>query len=74
MEDRTLRYQTFLLRCWEECDETTETLVWRFSLEEARTGKRRGFTSLMEMVNTLQIELYGIPQVKAVTASGDESE
>ncbi|GAB4577735.1 MAG: hypothetical protein Fur0022_04660 [Anaerolineales bacterium] len=72
MEDRTLRYQTFLLRCWEECDETTETLVWRFSLEESRTGKRRGFASLMDLMTTLQTELFNPRRLTADNAKGEK--
>lgn len=55
--ETSLRYQAYLLRCWEECDEPTGTLVWRFSLEDPRTGKRRGFATLMDLINALENEL-----------------
>jgi len=62
MEQKTLHYQSFLLRCWEECDEQTETFVWRFSFEEPRTSKRRGFATLTELMSTLQTDLTGDSQ------------
>ena len=53
------RYHTYLLRCWQErsfqSDEAIK--VWRFSLEDARTGQRRGFASLEMLLASLQAEL-----------------
>jgi hypothetical protein len=46
-----------LLRCWEECEAVTGERVWRFSLEHARTGQRRGFISLSDLTAALQSEL-----------------
>lgn len=49
-------YRSFLLRCWEECDERGERRVWRFSLEDSRTRQRRGFASLAELAAALAVE------------------
>jgi hypothetical protein len=55
-------YHSYLLRCWAESDETAELNVWRFSLEDPRTGQRRGFASLTELVIALQDELMETKQ------------
>lgn len=39
------RYRSYLLRLWAEGGDT----VWRFSLEDPRTGERRGFADLAEL-------------------------
>ncbi len=39
-------YCSFLLRIWVEPVDGDQ---WRYSLEDTRTGKRRGFTSLEKM-------------------------
>ena len=52
------RYQVYLLRCWEERSVyPNQPGVWRFSLEDTRTGQRHGFASLEAMVVCLQTEL-----------------
>lgn len=48
------QYRAYLLRCWEECEPVSGTRQWRFSLEDTRTGQRRGFASLDELVETLK--------------------
>jgi len=41
------RYQAYLLRCCEAPSAHPEQpATWRFTLEDARTGERLGFTSL----------------------------
>ena len=52
-------YHTYLLRCWQErsTEGIEEIKVWRFSLEEPRTGQRRGFASLETLLAVLQAEL-----------------
>jgi hypothetical protein len=53
------RYQMYVLRCWQERssdgDETVK--VWRFSLEDPRTGRRRGFAGLEALLVSLQADL-----------------
>lgn len=51
------RYQAYMLRCWEEFDENLELSIWRFSLHDPRTGLRRGFANLTELVIALHTEL-----------------
>lgn len=52
-------YRSYLLRCWEECAETGTDKFWRFSLEDTRSGQRRGFASLNELLVALKTELAG---------------
>ena len=53
------RYQIYVLRCWlERSSDSDETVkVWRFSLEDPRTGHRRGFASLETLLISLQTDL-----------------
>ena len=45
---------SYLLRLWQT--EHEGALVWRASLESARTGERRGFASLAELYAFLEEE------------------
>ena len=45
----------FLLRLWHVIDGGKR--VWRFSLVDPFTGKRKGFTSLGELINHLLEEI-----------------
>ena len=53
------QYHTYLLRCWQERSIQAEEAikVWRFSLENPRTGHRHGFASLEALLAWLLIEL-----------------
>jgi hypothetical protein len=56
--DRPPHYRSFLLTVWEEKSTEPEApSVWRFRLEEARTGRRRGFASLEALTVFLRTEL-----------------
>jgi len=57
--DKLPRYETYLLRCWQERSQQAEEflVVWRFSLENPHTGQRRGFASLEALLASLQAEL-----------------
>ena len=59
----TPRYQTYLLTCLQERDEVVGTAVWRFRLETPRSGHRRIFISLEQVMSTIEMELQ----------SGDDS-
>ncbi len=60
MLDQPPSYRTFLIRCWEERSrDPTLPTVWRFSLEDPHTGRRRGFPSLEDVVTFLRGELAG---------------
>jgi hypothetical protein len=55
---RLPRYRAYLLRCWEESSVQPGQLgTWRFSLEDTRTGQRRGFATIEAMIDCLQTEL-----------------
>ena len=55
-------YQTFLLRCWRS-DPPAEGGGWRFSLVDAQSGQRRGFSDFDALVAYLR------EQVEADSAS-----
>lgn len=57
IQKRRLRYQSYLLRCWEEADDREGLTIWRFSLQDPRTNQRQGFTNLTELIIALQEEL-----------------
>jgi len=57
--DKRPHRRVYLLRCWEERGQTTAAREWRFSVEDPRTGERRGFTSLEALAAYLQKELAG---------------
>ena len=49
------RYHAYLLRFWEErLQAEGDTVIWRFSLEDASSGERRGFASLEGLLVFLQ--------------------
>lgn len=56
-------YQAYLLRIWLESQPGANNLLlnWRFSLEDAHSGARRGFTSLEAMADYLRELLSGNP-------------
>ena len=60
-QSRRSRYQAYILRCWEEVDESADLTIWRFSLQDPRSGQRRGFTNLTALVIALQDELIEYP-------------
>jgi hypothetical protein len=48
------RYSVYLLRCWQERDNSNDvSATWRFSLEDSRTGKRQGFADLESLMQYL---------------------
>jgi hypothetical protein len=55
--DRAPRYETYLLTCWQERDEVAGTVTWRFKLETPRSGQRRLFKTLKEVIETIEREL-----------------
>ena len=52
MHERKRGYVAYMLRLWQV--RSGEEWSWRFSLEHARTGARKGFTSLEELCAYLQ--------------------
>jgi hypothetical protein len=60
LHDSPPRYGAYLLRYWEvRSDLPGRPSSWRFTLEEAGTGKRRGFHDLEALVAHLARELWG---------------
>ena len=57
VELKPSRYQAYLLRFWEESGSETEATTWRLSLEDPRTGKRRGFASLEALISHIKLEM-----------------
>lgn len=48
-------YRAFLLRLWIVND--AGTVAWRASIEDARTGTRRGFANLRSLYEFLEIQM-----------------
>jgi hypothetical protein len=58
VHDGSPRYGAYLLRYWEvRSEHPGQPSTWRFSLEEAGTGERRGFRDLPALVAYLEGEL-----------------
>jgi hypothetical protein len=56
--DKPPRYRTYLLTFWEErSQDPAIAAVWRFRLEDPRSGQRHGFGSLEEVMSFLRNEL-----------------
>lgn len=55
------RYRSYLLTVWEERNvDRSLPVAWRFSLEDARTGQRRGFAGLEAFVAALRQEMANV--------------
>jgi hypothetical protein len=58
--DKPPRYRSYLLAFWEERSRDPDgPVVWRFSLEDPRTGQRRGFAGPEALAAFLRAELSG---------------
>lgn len=58
MIEKPPRYQSYLLTVWEERTlDPSFPVVWRFSLEDVRTGQKRGFADLGAFVAALEQEM-----------------
>ena len=56
--DKPPRYRSYLLTFWEERNQDPAvSAVWRFSLEDPHTGKRRGFANLEVLIAALEQEM-----------------
>lgn len=56
-QESIVRYQTYLLTCWQERDEVAGTVAWRFKLETPQSGSRRLFVTLKEAMEMIEKEL-----------------
>jgi hypothetical protein len=55
-------YRSYLVTFWEErSPDSDRPKVWRFSLEDPRSGCRRGFPDLAALVAALEQELQDRP-------------
>jgi hypothetical protein len=58
MFEKPPRYRCYLLTVWEERNvDPDRPATWRFSLQDARTGRRRGFAGLEVLAVALQQEM-----------------
>ena len=57
--EKTPPYQSYIVRCWQEhsVHAGREIKVWRYSLQNSHTKRRRGFATLEAMLVSLQEEL-----------------
>lgn len=56
-----VRYRAYLLRLWQEQAASPErAAVWHLSLEDPRTGQRRGFDGLENLLAFLRAEMEEI--------------
>ena len=69
MSDEQQRYLSYLLRLWQI--ESKGQLVWRASLEDARTGERQGLASSASMLAFLREQTN---EVTRADESQDEAE
>ncbi len=71
MPNSTLRYTSYILRCWEEELQTPQqSAVWRFSLEDVQTGARHGFSDLAALLAFLHVQTAA-PQPSPAAAYPD---
>ena len=56
-QNKVPRYRAYLLRLWETGSlDSGRGVTWRFSLEDPRTGEKRGFADLEGLVAFLESE------------------
>jgi hypothetical protein len=56
-------YHAYLLRIWQENDLSPGGSAWRFSLEDAQAGTRRGFADLESLHVFLNDLTFTVPGV-----------
>ena len=64
------RYQTFLLRIWAERSAQPPGVIFRLSLEDARTRERHGFDSPEGLLAFLHARLAALRQAAEATDGG----
>jgi hypothetical protein len=69
MLDRPPVYRSYVLTLWQEHSRgASEPAVWRFRLEDPRTGQRRGFADLGALVAALK-EVMGADHAQGEDAA-----
>ena len=56
-KQKSLRYETFIVQFWEEPSQESPEPIWRFTMEDPRTGHRRGYTDFETLVEALRTQL-----------------
>ena len=70
MSEERRRYVSYLLRLWQT--EQEGALVWRASLQSARTGERWGFANLAELYAFLEQEIAAANERKSRSPKGGD--
>jgi len=55
--NREMRYQTFLLSCWQEQDDVAKKTSLRFRVEIPKTGEHHLSTSLKDVMSIIETEI-----------------
>ncbi len=64
-------YKSYWLRCWSAgAREPGGSVNWRFSLEDAVTGEKKGFNDMKAMLAFVELELNRLEP--RLTANSDE--
>jgi hypothetical protein len=62
LNDQPPRYQTFILRLWEErLKGDSSSAVWRYSVEDAQTRERWAFVGAEELCAFLEGQIVSVP-------------
>jgi hypothetical protein len=73
MSSRPPRYCSYLLRCWEEpARRAGGPTIWRFSLEDPRTGERHAFADLERLSEFLRRRIEEAEQERTHARAVDE--
>ena len=56
-KQKLLRYGTFIIQFWEEPSQQAQDTIWRFTLEDPRTGKRQGYTDFESLIEALRAKV-----------------
>ncbi|MBI5034639.1 MAG: hypothetical protein HZB51_29305 [Chloroflexi bacterium] len=68
MPPKPFPYQSYLLRFWQESNAPTNSArVWRFSLEDPRTGERMGFANLEHLLAFLREQMNNSPSKEKIS-------
>ena len=59
---RSIMYRSYIIRCWEEPTQASETAVSRFILENPETGQKQGFTEVEPLLQALAQVLQPSPE------------
>ena len=70
MSDQERRYIAYLIRLWQI--ERQGRLVWQASLEDARTGKRQGFSGVEALFGFLRRQMASTPASRETKDDMDE--